>query len=134
MQLTIYLMVGIKDIQNNETHTLWPMHSLSTSLTISKIVKQGILTKNQSPLPIYSSTYLLVSLLFHFIFVMNYVMTMTNKFQMPSPNSSLVITFKPKATKDVCTGTKLWFYTIQKYYINKSCTFAKYIIICHFRA
>jgi len=72
-------MFRIKDIQNNETHTLWPMQSLSlsASIMISKIVKQGILTKNQSPLPIYSSTYLLVSLLFHIIFVMNYVMTRT---------------------------------------------------------
>jgi len=47
--LHMYLMFGIKDIQNNETNTLWPMHSLCKSYDFQ--VKQGILTKNQSPLP-----------------------------------------------------------------------------------
>lgn len=51
-------------------HTPYGLCTLSASFMISKL-KQGILTKFKAHFPIYSSTYLLLSLLFHFIFVMN---------------------------------------------------------------
>lgn len=50
--------------------TPYGLCTLSASLMISKLNKE-FSPKIKAHFPIYSSTYLLVSLLFHFIFVMN---------------------------------------------------------------
>jgi hypothetical protein len=106
-------------------HTPYGQCTFSAGLTISKIIKQGILTKNQGPLPYCKDLQFYIPIGFIIVslyFCNELSMFMTNKFQMPSSNSSLVITFKSKATKNVCTEITLRSYALQKFYINKSCT------------
>jgi hypothetical protein len=45
------------------------------------------------------------------------------KFHMPSSNSSLITATKPKAKYRFCTVIVLFFYIIQKNYLNKCCVF-----------